>query len=69
MRLLTERSIEELLKLSKKAVVLKKVGFGKHFGMLWADVPGSYLEWASRQDFDPDIKFTVQHEIARRKSA
>ncbi len=66
-RLLKERTVEELLKLSRKAVVLKKVGFGKHFGALWTDVPDSYLSWASGvKDMDPDVKFTIKTEIARR---
>ena len=55
-------------RLSTKAVVLRKVGFGKHFGSLWADVPLDYLEWCARQDFDPDVKFTVKSELARRAS-
>ncbi len=66
-RLLEERSVDELLKLSRKAVVLKKVSFGMHFGKLWTEVPGSYLEWARNiDDFDPDVKFTIKTEIARR---
>ena len=68
-KLLAERSVDDLLALSRKAVLLKKVGFGKHFGQLWADVPGSYLEWASKQDFEADEKFTIKSEIARRKKA
>jgi len=67
MALLEEREVDELLELSTKAVVLKKVGFGKHFGQLWTDVPMDYLDWASRQDFDPDVKLTVKSEILRRK--
>jgi exodeoxyribonuclease X len=67
--LLRERSVEDLLKLSTKAVLLKKVGFGKHFGELWTDVPTSYLHWASGvPDFDPDVKFTVKRELERRAS-
>ena len=67
-RLMDERTVDDLLKLSTKAVVLRKVGFGKHFGSLWADVPLDYLEWCARQDFDPDVKFTVKSELARRAS-
>lgn len=67
-RLLAERSVDELLHLSTKAAVLKKVGFGMHFGKLWTEVPTGYLEWARGQDFDPDVKFTVKTELARRSS-
>ena len=68
-KLLDERTVEALLKLSTKAVLLKKVSFGKHFGQLWTEVPDSYLDWAVRQDFEPDEKFTIKSEIARRKDA
>lgn len=66
-RLLAERSVDELLKLARKAVVLKKVPFGMHYGKFWEEVPSSYLDWAKgKDDLDPDVKFTVKHEIARR---
>lgn len=66
-RLLAERTLDELLVLSRKAVLLKKVGFGMHFGKLWVDVPVSYLDWANgAEGLDPDVKFTVKKELARR---
>jgi exodeoxyribonuclease X len=68
-KLLAERDVDELCRLSTKAVLLKKVGFGKHFGELWTDVPTSYLHWASGvPDFDPDVKFTVKRELERRSA-
>lgn len=66
-RLLTERPVEDLLILSTKCVALKKVGFGKHFGQFWTDVPSDYLQWGEKQDFDPDVKFTIKKELARRR--
>lgn len=68
MRQLAERSLDDLLRLSTKRVVLKKVGFGKHFGKLWTEVPTDYLDWAAKQDFDPDVEFTVRTELARRQA-
>jgi exodeoxyribonuclease X len=68
-RLLAERSVEDLLRLSQKAVLMKKVGFGMHYGELWTDVPISYLEWAAKKDdFEPDVKFTIKSELARRRA-
>jgi exodeoxyribonuclease X len=64
--ILRERTVDDLIKLSTKAVVLRKVGFGKHFGSLWTEVPHDYLSWAAKQDFDPDVRFTIKSEIARR---
>ncbi len=66
-RLLEERSVDDLLKLSRKAVLLKKIHFGMHRGKLWTEIDIGYLKWADGQkDMDPDIKFTVKSELARR---
>jgi len=51
----------DLLDLTKKPVLLKTVGFGKHFGDAWSDVPHSYLRWAKSQDFDEDTLHTINH--------
>jgi len=66
-KMLAMRGFDELVELSTKPVVLKKVGFGKHFGQLWTNVPFDYLQWAARQDFDADVKFTVNTEMERRR--
>jgi exodeoxyribonuclease X len=69
--LLKERPVDELLTLSRKAAVLKRVGFGKHFGKLWTAVPIDYLDWAVREDrdFDADVMFTIKTELRRRADA
>ena len=67
-KMLTMRSFDELMELSAKPVILKKVNFGKHYGQLWGDVPFDYLQWASRQDFDADVKHTIKSEIEGRKA-
>lgn len=67
-RLLDDRGLDDLVTLSTKAVMLKTVGFGKHFGQLWTDVPRDYLEWLQRQPLeDPDVRFTVKSELLRRR--
>lgn len=60
---------QALIQWSRSPALLVKCHFGKHRGALWRDVPLDYLHWASRQDFDEDVKFTVAQEIGRRKSA
>jgi exodeoxyribonuclease X len=44
-RLLAERTVDELLALSTAPVLLRTVGFGKHYGWSWSDVPTDYLDW------------------------
>jgi exodeoxyribonuclease X len=65
--MLKNRAVDDLLKLSTKAALLRKVRFGKHTGKLWTEVPADYLVWSQKQDFDPDVKFTVKSELQRRK--
>lgn len=60
--MLKERSAEELLVLTKTPVLLKKVGFGKHFGLEWKAVPRDYLKWLlNKGDFDMDVMHTARH--------
>lgn len=45
-------------------MVLGKVGFGKHKGIEWKDVPKDYLQWVVRQtDMDLDTMFTAKHYL------
>jgi len=59
-RMLQTHSLDDLIALSSKPVVLRKVRFGKHKGMLWKDVPTDYLKWLLRQsDIDSDVRHTA----------
>lgn len=51
---------------SSQPALLKRVNFGKHHGKEWADVDTSYLRWTQGQDFDEDVRFTVETELERR---
>lgn len=62
-------SLEDLIKLSTESVLLKKVGFGTHFGKLWTEVDYGFLKWVSDKDFDQDTLYTVKYEMARRNAA
>jgi exodeoxyribonuclease X len=46
-RLLAERTVDELVELSRAPVLLRKVSFGKYHGQSWSDVPTDYLRWIS----------------------
>ena len=54
--------VEELIEVISKPMLLHQCNFGKHKGLLWSDVPKSYLSWIVKQeDFDLDVVFTAQH--------
>lgn len=60
---------DELIACTNAPVLLKKVGFGKHFGSLWADMDTGFLDWVLKNDFDEDHHHTARHYKAARKNA
>lgn len=73
--LLNERSVEDLLDISSKPVLLRKCPLNAHYGKPWAEVPWSYLDWIvnkSTMPGDPtkeDIVHTARVELERRAAA
>lgn len=60
------RKLEELVEWTNQPMILPKITFGKHRGSKWSDVPTDYLLWAKRQDFDEDVKATIQYHLKNR---
>ena len=60
-KMISERSVEDLIKLTSLPVLLKTVSFGQHRGSLWEDVPQGYLRWILGKDFDMDVVHTARH--------
>lgn len=58
--------VEDLIRWTDEPALLKKIGFGKHRGALWSEVPIDYLAWVRLQDFDEDVLFTAGVELERR---
>jgi exodeoxyribonuclease X len=56
----------ELLAWSAEPAILRRVNFGKHAGKTWDEVDTGYLRWTQGQDFDEDVRFTVETELERR---
>lgn len=64
-KMLMEKTVEELVELTKAPILLRKVHFGKHVGTPWDAVPKDYLQWILRQgDFDRDVVHTATHHLA-----
>ncbi len=60
------KTTKQLLEISSKPVSLKMMPLGKHKGRLISEIPPSYLKWASHQNFDEDLLFTVRRELKKR---
>lgn len=58
------KTVDELIAMQDMPVILKKVGFGKHRGELWKDIPRSYMDWILKTgDFDIDTLHTARHYL------
>ena len=60
-------SVHQILERLKNPIKMKTMPLGKHKGRLFKDIPVDYLSWASRQEFDEDLLFTLRSELSSRK--
>ena len=51
---------QEMVNISNNPVLIPRMPFGKHAGMLFSEVPRDYLEWLSGTELDEDMAYTVQ---------
>lgn len=61
------KTTKDLLTRLEKPIYLKVMPLGKHKGRPFSEIPIDYLKWASRQDFDIDLKASIEKEIRARK--
>lgn len=66
---LTQRykTTEEILQRLKNPILLKTMPLGKHKGRAFSAIPIEYLRWASHQNFDQDLLFSIKTELKKRK--
>lgn len=64
-KLIDEHPMADLIKWSSGPALLAKVGFGKHRGKRWSEVPKDYLEWiVGKSDMDDrDVRATAKHYL------
>lgn len=69
-RLLDEKTPEQMAHISQYPALLKIMNFGKHKGMTFEEAPGDYLEWIrDKSDMDEDTKFTAKYWLQKRNAA
>jgi len=54
---------QEMVNISNNPVLIPRMPFGKHAGMLFSEVPKDYLEWLSGTELDEDMAYTVQKHL------
>lgn len=66
-RLMDEKTVDEMILISKYPALLKIMNFGKHKGTTFEDAPIDYLEWIrDKSDMDEDTKFSARYWIRKR---
>ncbi|MDB4303390.1 DUF3820 family protein [Desulfosarcina sp.] len=55
--------VQEMINISNNPVLIARMPFGKHKGMLFSEVPRDYLEWLSGTELDEDLAYTVKHHL------
>lgn len=65
-RLLKESTIEEMVGISSRPALLRRIGFGKHKGLLFSEAPSDYLRWiVDKAEFDVDVTATARFWLER----
>jgi DNA polymerase III epsilon subunit-like protein len=57
--------VQEMIHISSKPVLLPRMPYGKHKGVLFSDVPREYLEWLSGTELDEDMAYTVKKHLGQ----
>jgi exodeoxyribonuclease X len=55
----------EMIKISNSPILIPRMPFGKHKGMLFSEVPQDYLQWLLGTELDEDMVFTVKHHLGQ----
>ena len=55
--------VQEMINISSNPVLIARMPYGKHKGMLFSEVPRDYLEWLSGTELDEDMAYTVKTHL------
>ena len=52
-----------MIRISSSPILIPRMPFGKHKGLLFSEVPPDYLEWLLTTELDEDMEFTVKKHL------
>jgi DNA polymerase III epsilon subunit-like protein len=55
--------VQEMIHISRNPVLIARMPYGKHKGMLFSEVPRDYLEWLSGTDLEEDMAYSVKYHL------
>ena len=50
-----ENPVHDMMKISNNPILIPRMPFGKHMGLLFSEVPQDYLEWLQGTELDGDL--------------
>lgn len=56
-------TLKEMIQWTREPPYLTKIGFGKHFGKKFSEVPKDYLRWCLGQDMDEGVLAACRREL------
>lgn len=62
------KSVKEILDRMKAPILLKNMPLGKYKGRSFNEIPINYLIWASKQNYDQDLTYSIKEAIKKSKS-
>jgi hypothetical protein len=54
-----------MIRISSNPILIPRMPFGKHMGLLFSKVPTDYLEWLLTTELDEDMDYTVRKHLER----
>lgn len=62
----SENVLKEMIDISQRPMILRRIPFGKYKGMAFQDLPKDYLEWLDKQpNWDGDLRYTIDYYTKR----
>lgn len=59
-----EGCLDKMIDISLKPTLLRRIGFGKHKGTDFKELPRDYMQWLRKQsELDADLIFTLDHYL------
>lgn len=59
----------EMIRISNSPILIPRMPFGKHKGVLFSEIPVDYLQWLLGTDLDGDMAYTVRYHLGQVGSA
>jgi DNA polymerase-3 subunit epsilon len=62
------KSTKEIIERLRSPILLKNMPLGKYKGRSFSEIPINYLVWASKQDYDMDLMFSIKEALKKGKN-